>query len=150
MTGRFSIYPERRIVVVTWQETVPHVEAWLETMAKILTAPGFEADFGIISDRRNVTEAPLSAFIARVIAYLGDAARNGTFVGRFAAVLPPASPFLFAMWSGLEQHAAEVGIQYCVFTRMDEAMLWITGSHEAASATGQPDQDGRPPLRPGH
>ena len=122
----FHVYPAERLVVLSLSETTPAFEPWAAVMEQVFAHPEFEAGFGIVSDRRSVQQAPLSAVMNDVIRFLVDAAGARRFVGRFATVLQPADPITFALWTRLEELGKNAGLDLCIFTNFDEAIRWAT------------------------
>lgn len=129
MSASYRIDPHARLVVIDWRDTSATFPEVRDTLERLLRDPAFGADFGIISDRRQIPAEPDQSTIRQFLNFLGRHAERLGAV-RWATVSPSDQPVVFGMGRMAEGLADSYGVSYRVFTDYDEAVAWATARAE--------------------
>ena len=127
----FRVEPSLRIVVITWPDVEPELGLWRASVERVLADPLVENGMGIVSDRRQLTRVPSTAFIRGFISTLELYVRTGKFTGRFATVVSPNEIAVYGMARMAELLGDHPKLPYRVFKDFDEAVAWVREGREA-------------------
>jgi hypothetical protein len=122
MVLSYELDPLARIVHITYAAN-PSFEEWAGMMQGIFQDAQYAPGWGLLSDRRSVSEVQAKDFIVRVVAFLrlhqAELAHS-----RWAMVVSGRA--VYGMARMAQELAGELPMKLGVFTDMDEAREWLT------------------------
>jgi hypothetical protein len=128
MSERYTIHPERSLVVIT---RVHHVgtDEWAAFMTAVIEDPQFEPGFSLVDDRRDVRDVPRRQEVERAALWIQDhASRLGCM--RWAIVVDPAALAAFGMARVVEALTSHTCVVVRASTDVVAATAWAAGRAE--------------------
>lgn len=110
------------VVVVSWPAIEPDIYLTQATIEALLADPRLKPGHAVVSDWRQETTPPSSAYIHSFIDILKSAEARG--ITRWATVVPAGSLAAYGVGRMAEANAELHNLSYRVFRDYDEALRW--------------------------
>jgi hypothetical protein len=110
------------VVVIGWPAIEPNIDLTRATIDALLADPRLQPGYAVVSDWRQQTIPPSSAYVESFIDILSSAERHG--IRKWATVVPSTSLAAYGVGRMAELNAELRQLSYRVFRDYEEAVRW--------------------------